>query len=253
MNLMVDYNLSTDWAQQRIASYSAGQAAGGGGGAGASAEQPDRGVARMLRFLRLFKMAKMVRLLKLRQIMVRYAEFAPNLKNVVHIYDFGKLVCGVCLTGHIFSCFFFWVATLDFDHELDGSIGNATADDVLAQSWVTNKFQISGPEAQRDRWVDVYLTALYWAFTTLTTVGYGDITASTNEEMIYCMVAMIAGTGVFATVLGTLSAWATTKNLAVIEGQNRINRINTFLGIRRVPVHLRHRWATATGSPYRDA
>lgn len=34
-----------------------------------------------------------------------------------------------------------------------------------------------------------YVASMYWAFTTLTTVGYGDISAKTVAERIYAIIA----------------------------------------------------------------
>ncbi|CAM9654046.1 unnamed protein product, partial [Discosporangium mesarthrocarpum] len=38
-----------------------------------------------------------------------------------------------------------------------------------------------------------YVAAIYWALTTLTTVGYGDITPGVTAEQIYAMFCMILG------------------------------------------------------------
>ena len=46
-----------------------------------------------------------------------------------------------------------------------------------------------------------YRVALYWAFTTMTTVGYGDIAIVNNAEKVAAMFAMIVGVRVSATSL----------------------------------------------------
>jgi voltage-gated potassium channel Kch len=40
--------------------------------------------------------------------------------------------------------------------------------------------------------VTLYIASLYWTFTTLTTVGYGDIVGYTTEEYIYTMVVEVS-------------------------------------------------------------
>lgn len=52
-----------------------------------------------------------------------------------------------------------------------------------------------------------YLHSIYWAFTTLTTVGYGDISAYTNLEMAFTIFWMMFGVGFYSFTIGTLSAF----------------------------------------------
>ena len=46
-----------------------------------------------------------------------------------------------------------------------------------------------------------YTAALYWTFTTITTVGYGDLTPTDLSERLYAIFAMIIGTGLFGYIV----------------------------------------------------
>lgn len=50
-----------------------------------------------------------------------------------------------------------------------------------------------------------YTTALYWAATTMSTTGYGDIVPRTNFERSYALAVMLIGVVVSALVFGVLA------------------------------------------------
>lgn len=47
-----------------------------------------------------------------------------------------------------------------------------------------------------------YVISLYWAFSTLCTVGYGDVVPNTTLERIFTIFAMLVGATVFAYFMG---------------------------------------------------
>lgn len=51
-----------------------------------------------------------------------------------------------------------------------------------------------------------YIASLYWAATTFTTVGYGDISAATLAERTIAIVAMIIANFVFSSVMGQIGS-----------------------------------------------
>ena len=86
-----------------------------------------------------------------------------------------------------------------------------------------------------------YLRALYWCITTLATVGYGDITPSTNAQMLYAMVVMLIGVGVYGYVIGNVATLLANIDLAKAHYQANLERLSTFLNYRKIPADLQRR------------
>lgn len=76
---------------------------------------------------------------------------------------------------------------------------SAKLDDFNPDTWVVRlNYLDQSPETQ-------YLASLYWALQTLTTVGFGDINATTIPEKILAILWMIFGVGFYSFTIGNLS------------------------------------------------
>mmetsp|Transcript_27671 Transcript_27671/g.20788 ORF Transcript_27671/g.20788 Transcript_27671/m.20788 type:complete len:194 (+) Transcript_27671:1001-1582(+) len=53
--------------------------------------------------------------------------------------------------------------------------------------------------------LDVYVNSVYFIITTLTTVGYGDITGSSNNEYLFQMVVEFIGIGFFSLLISSIN------------------------------------------------
>ena len=65
------------------------------------------------------------------------------------------------------------------------------------QTWVYTKGLFEEDVGTR------YLAALYWAFATMSTAGYGDVSAVNNTERVAPIVCMVFG----VTIFGQSSRW----------------------------------------------
>jgi len=52
----------------------------------------------------------------------------------------------------------------------------------------------------------LYLTSIYFTVTTITTVGYGDISGNTKVEKVFCILIMVIGVIAFSFASGTLAS-----------------------------------------------
>lgn len=81
---------------------------------------------------------------------------------------------------------------------------------------------------------DRYVTSLYWAVATMTSVGYGDISAVNDVERIVSIVWMVLGAAVFSNLMSGISAilegLGTSQAQIAAEKEN----IHEFLKARKV-------------------
>jgi hyperpolarization activated cyclic nucleotide-gated potassium channel 2 len=73
---------------------------------------------------------------------------------------------------------------------------------------------------------DKYVISLYWAFTTMTTVGYGDVTPYTMREKVYAIFSMLIACGVFAYVVGSIETIARRSNTMAAVFKEKILHVN---------------------------
>jgi hypothetical protein len=84
-----------------------------------------------------------------------------------------------------------------------------------------------------------YIRAMYWAFTTLTTVGYGDIVARTNVQMLFTCAVQIVGVGVFGFVLSSVAGIIARSDAAREHHMDNLDKIETFMSMHSPPKELR--------------
>lgn len=88
-----------------------------------------------------------------------------------------------------------------------------------------------------------YLNALYWVLTTIATVGYGDITPDrTNPlQLIYTMVVMILGVGVYGYLIGNIASIIANLDIARSHHQEKMQKLTAFMRYRKLPEPIQTR------------
>jgi hypothetical protein len=137
--------------------------------------------------------------------------------GIIRLFTFAILVS---IVSHWYACFFYLAATLS---------------DPSETTWVKE----AGLE-QADK-SEIYLAGLYWAVMTLTTIGYGDISAYSTVERAFSVVGMLFGVLLFAYVIGTITGLIEELDPALLEFQSNMDLLNTYLRNCRVPQQIQKR------------
>ena len=106
----------------------------------------------------------------------------------------------------------------------------------IACGWIA----LGGPERSHAG-LPAYLRALYWTTTTLTTVGYGDVTPISPGQVVYAMLVMVLGAAMFGYVIGNVANLLANADSLRTQHLARLERATLFLRDRGVPRGLRRR------------
>lgn len=125
---------------------------------------------------------KTARLLRLLRVIRRIEQFAEYGAAVLLL-----LMVTFSLVGHWLACIFYAIAYWERPH-LKGAIGwlDALASQ-MNQPYIVNVTN-SGPSIKTK-----YITSLYFTFTSLTSIGFGNVAPNTNAEKIFAIFAMMLG------------------------------------------------------------
>ena len=192
------------------------------------------------KLIRLVNLAKMLRLLKIWRIKELWAGYISNT-----LFDLVGFMFAFVIIGHTMACFMFWVGTFK-DFTCDKVTPLCTPDDVVQGNvitWVTRSYILTrdaGEQSVEELRIDYqYLISLYWAFTTMTTVGYGDLKPKTIYEVWALIVCMLIGATTFSLLVGTVS-----HSIDRMQGSNfweRTYSMLSFMHGHRLPRDLRRR------------
>ncbi len=109
---------------------------------------------------------------------------------------------------------------------------------LIATHWITCGWIWVREENNLNNSLSIYINAFYWCVTTLTTVGYGDITPKGNGEKIYAMFVMIFGVGIYGYIIGNIANIIANFNIAYSHFTYKMQEINNFSKKQNIPKNL---------------
>jgi len=142
--------------------------------------------ARLPKLYRLLKMSRLIRMLKIvkdRSRLIKYLHEMLKINIAFERLIFFFLIFFVLC--HLTACIWITFAKLEENGPL---------------TWINR-----GGFLDLDN-SDMYITAMYFTVTTITTVGFGDISGGSSTEKILCIILMIIGVIAFSFATGSLSS-----------------------------------------------
>ncbi len=91
--------------------------------------------------------------------------------------------------------------------------------------------------------IDQYIRSLYWAITTVATIGYGDYHPSHdhNSQLIFTMVVQIFGVGMYGYIIGNVSGLIANLDIARANFLKKIETVTAYLNAKQIPHDLQER------------
>ena len=109
----------------------------------------------------------------------------------------------------------------------------------VACFWLSIRNSFNAVEVSKSL-TNEYLRALYWSLTTITTIGYGDITPNLNKniELVFTMFVQILGVGAYGYIIGNIANMLSNIDMAKVRHQERSDRMNSFMKSKKIPENL---------------
>ena len=104
--------------------------------------------------------------------------------------------------------------------------------------WTACGWIKSGGGNTTDDSITRYIRAIYWSVTTLTTIGYGDITPTTNTQTLYTMFLMLVGAGAYGYLVANIASILANSDIIRAQFVDKIQKINTFMKYKKIPVEM---------------
>lgn len=87
--------------------------------------------------------------------------------------------------------------------------------------------------------LEQYVSSVYWAITTMVTVGYGDITPRTTMERLATILNMCIASGMYAYIINEVSTMVRLYNTLATKYEERMKYVNRFMRQKGIPEDLR--------------
>ncbi|KAI1898282.1 hypothetical protein AGOR_G00070720 [Albula goreensis] len=175
----------------------------------------------------LLKTARLLRLVRVARKLDRYSEYGAAVLML--------LMCIFALIAHWLACIWYAIGNVEKPY-LKHKIGWLDNLGVSIGKRYNYSDPSSGPSIK-----DKYVTALYFTFSSLTSVGFGNVSPNTNSEKIFSICVMLIGSLMYASIFGNVSAIIQRLYSGTARYHLQMLRVKEFIRFHQIPNPLRQR------------
>ncbi|XP_045491139.1 potassium voltage-gated channel subfamily H member 8-like isoform X4 [Colias croceus] len=172
----------------------------------------------------LVKLTRLLRLARLLQKMDRYSQYSALILTL--------LMLSFTLVAHWLACIWFIIAEKEIEHHKNES---------WDLGWINNLAERLKIPIVNISHSESYVTALYFTCSSLTSVGFGNVSANTLPEKIFSILVMLVGALMHAVVFGNVTAIIQRMYSRRSMYQSKWRDLKDFLTINQVPKELKQR------------
>ncbi|XP_069585346.1 voltage-gated inwardly rectifying potassium channel KCNH2 isoform X1 [Ranitomeya imitator] len=176
----------------------------------------------------LLKTARLLRLVRVARKLDRYSEYGAAVLFL--------LMCTFALIAHWLACIWYAIGHMEHYDPEYRTIGWLYSLGTQIMKPYNNSNTKSGPTIN-----DKYVTALYFTFSSLTSVGFGNVSPNTNSEKIFSICVMLIGSLMYASIFGNVSAIIQRLYSGTARYHTQMLRVREFIRFHQIPNPLRQR------------
>ncbi|XP_068161561.1 potassium voltage-gated channel subfamily H member 6 [Antennarius striatus] len=173
----------------------------------------------------LLKTARLLRLVRVARKLDRYSEYGAAVLFL--------LMCTFVLIAHWLACIWYAIGFVERPYTETGWLDNLA--EQLGKTY-NDSDSSSGPSVK-----DKYVTALYFTLSSLTSVGFGNVSPNTNSEKIFSICVMVIGSLMYASIFGNVSAIIQRLYSGTTRYHTQMLRVKEFIRFHQIPGSLRQR------------